>query len=79
MLVQALRRLAHGAPLLRALALGLLGAMAGSFGYGLTDTVALGARPGFIWWLMLALAVLVWMRSQPAGVYAVSQSVAQTV
>jgi putative inorganic carbon (HCO3(-)) transporter len=78
MLVQALRHSARGTPMLRALALGLLGAMAGSFGYGLTDTVSLGARPGFMWWLMLALAVLVWMRSQPAGVYSVSQSVTRT-
>jgi putative inorganic carbon (HCO3(-)) transporter len=62
-------------PFLRPLALGILGAFAGSFGYGFTDTVALGARPGFLWWLLLALAVLVWMQSRPEGVYSVSQSV----
>jgi putative inorganic carbon (hco3(-)) transporter len=79
MLFQSLRRSAPVAPLLWALALGLLGALAGSFGYGLTDTVALGARPGFLWWMLLALAVLVWMQSQPAGVYSLSQSVPQNI
>lgn len=62
MLFQTLRRAAH--PGLRALALGLLGALAGAFVYGLTDTIALGSRPGFMWWTLLALATLVWIRSR---------------
>jgi putative inorganic carbon (HCO3(-)) transporter len=49
----------------RAAAIGLLASFAGQFGYGLTDTVALGARPGFLWWLLLALATLVWMHGVP--------------
>ena len=65
MLLQSVRRSATS-PGMRALALGLLGALAGNFAFGLTDTVALGARPGFLWWMLVALVTLVWMRSKPA-------------
>ena len=37
-------------------ALGLGGGLLGYFVYGLTDAVALGAKPGFLWWWLLALA-----------------------
>jgi len=46
--------------LTHAMAVGILGALAGSLVFGLTDTVALGARPGFLWWMMLGLAVVAW-------------------
>lgn len=35
--------------------LGLGGGLLGYFVYGLTDAVALGAKPGFLWWYLLAL------------------------
>jgi putative inorganic carbon (HCO3(-)) transporter len=38
-----------------ALVIGLAGALVGHFVYGLTDAVALGASPGFIFWLSLGL------------------------
>jgi putative inorganic carbon (HCO3(-)) transporter len=37
--------------------LGLGGGLLGYFVYGLTDAVALGAKPGFLWWMMLGLIV----------------------
>lgn len=42
---------------LRALHLGLAAGLLAYFVYGLTDAVALGARPGFIFWLLLGLAI----------------------
>jgi putative inorganic carbon (HCO3(-)) transporter len=64
MLIQTLRSARH--PGLRALAVGLAGAVAGSLAFGLPDAVALGARPSFLWWWLLALAALAWMhRDRP--------------
>ena len=40
----------------RALGVGLLGGLAAHAAYGLTDAVALGAKPAFIFWLLLGLA-----------------------
>lgn len=40
----------------RTLALGIGASLLGYFIYGLTDTVALGAKPGFLFWLLLGLA-----------------------
>jgi putative inorganic carbon (HCO3(-)) transporter len=42
---------------LRALAIGLGGCLVSSLVYNLTDTVALGAKPGPAWWMMLGLIV----------------------
>jgi len=53
------RRVAND-PLLRATSIGMLGCLAGYFVYSLLDTVALGARPGFLWWMLLALAIATW-------------------
>jgi putative inorganic carbon (HCO3(-)) transporter len=39
----------------RWLSAGLSAALLGSFVFGLTDAVALGARPGFVWWMMLGV------------------------
>lgn len=36
-------------------ALGLGGGLMGHFVYGLTDAVALGAKPGVLWWMLLGL------------------------
>ena len=44
---------------LRALALGCLASLGGSFVYGLFDTVALGAKPGFIFWLLLGIVAAI--------------------
>lgn len=43
----------------RAVALGLTGGLVAHFVYGLTDTVALGAKPGFVFWWALGLVVAV--------------------
>jgi putative inorganic carbon (HCO3(-)) transporter len=40
---------------LRTLAIGLAGCLLAYFVYGLTDAVALGARPGFLFWFLLGL------------------------
>ena len=53
----ALSSFQRGQGTLRALALGLGGCVASSLMYNLTDTIALGARPGPAWWMMLGLAV----------------------
>ncbi len=42
---------------LRALALGLSGCLVSCFVYSLLDAVALGAKPGFLWWMMLGMIV----------------------
>jgi putative inorganic carbon (HCO3(-)) transporter len=39
----------------RTLAVGLTGCLLAYFVYGLTDAVALGARPGFLFWILLGL------------------------
>lgn len=38
---------------------GLSGALAASWLYGIFDAIALGARPGFMWWLLLAMMTAV--------------------
>jgi putative inorganic carbon (hco3(-)) transporter len=44
-------------PLYRLTALGLAGGLVAHFTYGLTDAVALGAKPGFVFWWLLGLVV----------------------
>ncbi len=44
----------------RVLILGLSGSLVAGWMFGLVDAIALGAKPGFIWWLLLALLVAVW-------------------
>ncbi len=41
------------------LIIGLAGSLTAGWFFGILDAIALGARPGFIWWLLLALVVLV--------------------
>jgi putative inorganic carbon (HCO3(-)) transporter len=48
-------RLPFPEPLSRALILGLGGGLAAHLIYGLTDAVALGAKPGVLWWMLLGL------------------------
>jgi putative inorganic carbon (HCO3(-)) transporter len=58
MLVSSWRRrgkLPFPEPLSRALILGLGGGLAAHLIYGLTDAVALGAKPGVLWWMLLGL------------------------
>ncbi len=43
--------------LIRLLVIGFCGSLTAYWLYGLTDTVALGAKPGFLWWILLALIV----------------------
>lgn len=42
---------------LRALAVGLGGSLLAYFVFGMTDAIALGARPGFLFWYLLGLVV----------------------
>lgn len=42
-----------------ALASGLAGALLAGWVFGLFDAVALGARPGFMWWMLIGLTVAV--------------------
>jgi putative inorganic carbon (HCO3(-)) transporter len=46
-----------GARFYKAVALGLAGSFSAYFIYGLTDTVALGAKPGFVFWWALGLVM----------------------
>ncbi|MFO7540755.1 MAG: O-antigen ligase family protein [Chloroflexota bacterium] len=41
------------------LIIGLTGSLTAGWFFGILDAIALGARPGFLWWLLLALVVLV--------------------
>jgi putative inorganic carbon (HCO3(-)) transporter len=45
----------HSAALGRPVAVGLGGGLLAHLVFGLTDAVALGAKPGLVWWLMLGL------------------------
>ena len=47
------------APAQRALITGLSGSMTAGWIFGIFDAIAIGARPGFLWWLLLALIVAV--------------------
>jgi len=49
---------------LRMVAVGILSCLGGYFTYGITDTVALGARPGWLWWMLMALAAATWKLTQ---------------
>ena len=42
------------------LIIGLIGSLTAGWFFGVLDAIALGARPGFLWWLLLALVVLVY-------------------
>jgi len=57
----------HGATRrrLRALAVGAAGSLFAYFVYGLTDAVALGARPGFLFWYLLGLVVALYRVTAP--------------
>jgi putative inorganic carbon (HCO3(-)) transporter len=48
---------------LRALVTGLAASLLAYFVYGMLDAVALGARPGFIFWILVGLAVSVYRQS----------------
>ncbi|MBN1661111.1 MAG: O-antigen ligase family protein [Anaerolineae bacterium] len=51
------------------LAIGIIGSLVAFHVYGLADTVALGAKPGLAFWLLLALAAAAWnvvRKAEPA-------------
>ncbi|HKP54383.1 MAG TPA: O-antigen ligase family protein [Chloroflexia bacterium] len=50
--------------LIRATVAGAGAGLLAYFVYGITDTVALGAKPGFFFWALLALLVVLWQRSR---------------
>jgi O-antigen ligase len=39
----------------RVILIGLSGSLAAGWTFGVFDAIALGARPGFLWWLLIAL------------------------
>ncbi len=51
------------------LAIGALAALAAYHGYGLADVVAIGAKPGVLWWALLAWIAALERTAifQPAG------------
>ena len=51
----------------RWLALGIVGSLVAFHVYGLTDTIALGAKPGVALWMVLALAAVLWDNEQTAA------------
>ena len=53
----------------RALVLGLGGGLAAHLVYGLTDTVALGAKPGVLWWMLLGLVASLYRGLTPQAVH----------
>jgi putative inorganic carbon (HCO3(-)) transporter len=56
-------------PLSRAVILGLGGGLAAHLIYGLTDTVALGAKPGVLWWMLLGLVASLYRGPAPQAVH----------
>jgi len=54
----------------RLLALGLLGGLLAHFIYGMTDAVALGAKPGYLFWWLLGMVYGLYEQSRPAKVKA---------
>ncbi|RMG92542.1 MAG: O-antigen ligase domain-containing protein [Chloroflexi bacterium] len=42
----------------RPLTIGLIGAFTAAWVYGIFDVITLGARPGFLWWILLAITTL---------------------
>ena len=48
---------------IKAVALGVGSSLVGFFVYGLADTVALGAKPGFFWWWLLAFSLGVYQHA----------------
>ncbi len=53
----------------RWLALGLVGSLVAFHVFGLTDTIALGAKPGLALWIVLGLAAALWAREQGAALH----------
>jgi putative inorganic carbon (hco3(-)) transporter len=45
----------------RSLVIGFTGSLLGYFVYGMTDTVALGAKPGFLFWILLGLIAALYL------------------
>lgn len=41
----------------RTLVVGLAGSLTAGWFFGMLDAIALGARPGFVWWLLIALVI----------------------
>lgn len=48
----------------RSLALGTLGSLAAHLTFGLADALALGAKPGIAFWLLLGIGLALWQRTQ---------------
>jgi putative inorganic carbon (HCO3(-)) transporter len=53
---------------LRVLIVGLSGSLAAGWVFGIMDAIALGARPGVVWWLLLAMVTAVHDQARAAAV-----------
>jgi uncharacterized membrane protein len=51
----------------RWLGIGIVGSLVAFHVYGLTDAIALGAKPGVAFWMILALSAALW-RTSPESV-----------
>ena len=58
--VEVLRRAVDGRTDSPAISAGVIGCLAAFVVYGLTDTVGLGAVPGFLFWILLGIAIAAW-------------------
>ena len=47
-----------------AISVGLIGGLFAHFLFGITDAIALGAKPGVLFWIMLSLATSIFMKTQ---------------
>jgi putative inorganic carbon (HCO3(-)) transporter len=57
----------QGEARLSGLAIGIIGSLVAFHVYGLADTIALGAKPGLAFWLLLALACAAWRVAREGG------------
>ncbi len=64
LLVGERRKRASSLPIL---IIGLSGSLTAGWVFGMMDAISLGSRPGFVWWLLLALVVVVYDKSQAAA------------
>lgn len=54
------------ARLVRVLALGMAGSLLAYFSYGITDAIALGTKPGILWWYLLGLITALYFQVEEA-------------
>ena len=63
----------------RALIIGLSGSFMAGWVFGLLDAIALGAKPGFLWWLLLALLVSIFLKSKKSQAGMISTPISDKI